>query len=343
MKIDKENIKKGMKNLAEGTQKIAGKTKDVVKKTTTVVIKKIDQNDDSSFDKEDLKVIKEKINNKAQKTAINMKKAYDEKRRDMDFKRLKPIFQKDVESVDFVFPKLICVSNIDKKYLENDVCKGAIGYKTDCKDLIVVTLFREELDKFGLEFYPDNESDVYYIDPINKNRYIALEDYFETLQIARVNELKRIAQDLGAKYFRVTLYAEKKEFTKQNKKIDAEEKYELEDTKVSIEHEQELAKAKKLDILSEDKFPGHNPIMPTISYLGKDTNIQTLIEMRMNAQSPLMNSKFAIKLSQSSGMKKKDAEKIDVALKMMKISGNTTILSEVNEEYRKYFEYEIEF
>ena len=336
MKIDKENLKRGFRNFADGT-------KDVVKKTTNAVIKRIDQNDDESFDKEDLKAIKGKINDKAQKTASNVKKAVDEKKKEIDLKKLKPIFVEDIESAEFVLPKLICVSNIDKKYLENDVCKGAIGYKTDCKDLTVITIFREELNHFGLEFYPDSDSDVYYIDPINKNRYIALEDYFEYLQIARVNELKRIAQDLGAKYFKVTLYAEKKEFTKQHKIKATEGEYSVAEATVHTEHEQELSKAKKLDILSEDKFPGHEPIMPTIHYLSKDTNIQTLIDMRMDSKSPLMNSKFAIKLSQSSGMKKKDAEKIDVALKMMKISGNTTILSEVSEESRKYFEYQIDF
>ena len=337
MKIDKENIKKSFKNLADGT-------KGVVKKTTSAVIKKIDQNDDATFDKEDLKAIKNKINNTAQKTSSNIKKAVDERRKENDLRKLQPIFVEDLESAEFVLPKLICVSNIDKKYSESDVCQGAIGYKTNCKDLTVINIFKENIELFGLKFQPDIDCEVYYVDPTDKNRYIALEDYFSYLQEVRVNELEKIAQDLGAKHFRITLMEEKKTFTKQEKKMNTDGNYGYgAKASVETEHQQVSSAANKVKILAEDTFPGHTPIKPKVQYLAKESNIQTLIELRLNPNSPLTNRKFAIELSKSSGMKKRDAEKIDMALKIMKISGNTTVANEISEEYRKYFEYEIDF
>lgn len=332
MKIDK----KGIKNFTNGT-------KEIMKKMTNVVIKTIDQNDDETFDKEDLKAIKCKINNTAQKTTSNIKKSIDEKRKENDLKKLQPIFLEDLESAEFVLPKLICVSKIDKKYAESDVCQGAIGYKTDCKDLTVINIFKENIDCFGLTFYPDIDCEVYYVDPTDKNRYIALEDYFAYLQEVRVNELEKIAQNLGAKHFKITLMEEKKNFTKQEKKMNTDGKYTIANASANTEHEHISSNASKVKILAEDNFPGHDPIMPKVKYLNKESNIQTLIELRMNPNSPLTNRKFAIELSKSSGMKKRDAEKIDIALKMMKISGNTTVSNEISEEYRKYFEYEIEF
>lgn len=296
MKIEKENIKKGFKNFADGT-------KGVMKKTTNSVIKKIDQNDDATFDKEDLKAIKDKINTTAQKTSSNIKKLVDEKRKENELKKLQPIFAEDLEKAEFILPKLICVSDIDKKYSESDVCRGAIGYKTDCKDLTVINIFKENIELYGLTFQPDIDCEVYYVDPTDKNKYIALEDYFSYLQEVRVNELEKIAQDLGAKHFRITLMEEKKTFTKHEKKMNTDGNY---GAKVSVETERQQvsSSASKVKILAEDSFPGHTPIKPRIRYLAKESNIQTLIELRMNPNSPLTNRKFSIELSKSSGMKK---------------------------------------
>ena len=68
-----------------------------------------------------------------------------------------------------------------------------------------------------------------------------------------------------------------------------------------------------------------------------------LIEMRMDETSPLTHQKFTLKLSNTSGIKENDAIKIDASLKAMRISGNTTITSEVRNESRRFFEYEIDF
>lgn len=52
---------------------------------------------------------------------------------------------------------------------------------------------------------------------------------------------------------------------------------------------------------------------------------------------------FFGKISNSSGLKESEAVKIDAVLKGMKCSGNTTVVSEVQNESRRYLEYEIDF
>ena len=42
-------------------------------------------------------------------------------------------------------------------------------------------------------------------------------------------------------------------------------------------------------------------------------------------------------------MKESDAVKIDAVLKGLKCSGNTTVVSELRNEARRYLEYDIEF
>ena len=89
--------------------------------------------------------------------------------------------------------------------------------------------------------------------------------------------------------------------------------------------------------------PGHSPQLPRLHYLQKEPSIQTLVAQRMDETSPISHQKYTLKLSNSSGIKEKDAVKIDMALKGMKIKGNTTMSSEFPNESRRYLEYEIDF
>ena len=98
-----------------------------------------------------------------------------------------------------------------------------------------------------------------------------------------------------------------------------------------------------LTIEAEMRFPGHAPIRPELHYLKKEINIANLIEMRMDPLSPLQHQIFNIEMSNSSGIKVKDAVKIDAALKAMKVSASTKIASEAQNEARRILEYEIEF
>lgn len=209
----------------------------------------------------------------------------------------------------------------------------------DQKGLHYVNIFKDSLDAFGLTFYPDSDREFYYMDPSDRDNYIALDEYFNYLRVVRVGELKKLAQDLGAKHFKLTYMEEKMSFS--SKKAAASSKNPA--ATVDAKHESEEEKFTSIKIEAESDFPGHPPIKPQLKYLQRDPAVQNLVAMRLDETSPLIREKFTLNLSNSSGMKEDDAIKIDAVLKGMKCSGNTTVASEARNESRRYLEYEIEF
>ena len=180
----------------------------IINKTKKSLTKIADQNDDGKFDKEDIIKVTNTI-----KTNI------DEKAKEIEKKKLQPIFPADIDDGDFLIQKFIRVADRDKKRSESEVCKGSIGYFTSTKGIRLLNIFRDSIDFFGLSFYPDNRSEFYYVDPSDRDRYIALDDYFNYLKAERISELQRIAQDLGAKHFKVTFVEEKSSYS--DRKINA--------------------------------------------------------------------------------------------------------------------------
>lgn len=324
------------KKTTKGMEKISS----LLFKAKENAVKLADQNDDGKFDLNDVSVVADNLGQAAKNTVSVLKENLEEKNRELEKKLLQPVFAEDLDSADFFMSKLIRIIDKDKKRAESEVCQGAIGYITPQKDLKVVNLFTDKVDAFGLSFYPDRASEIYYVDPSDHDRYIALDDYFSYLKIARVTELQKIAQDLGAKHFKVTYREEKASFSKNSHKEKAEVK-----GNGGIEADRELtaSDAAKVEIAGEAYFPGHEPIEPILHYLQRDPSILSLIAMRMDEKAPLTHQKFTLNLSNSSGIKEKDAIKIDAVLKAMKIAGNATVTSEVKNEERRFFEYEIDF
>ena len=207
-----------------------------------------------------------------------------------------------------------------------------------------MNIFKDKLEPFGLTFYPDADGELYYVDPSDRDRYIALDEYFNYLKVERVNELQKIAQDLGAKHFRVTYKEQKATFSQQTAKASGGVRGNGMG-RANFDAAQELSSSEvsAVEVAAEMDCPGHAPIEPKLRYMQKESSILTLIEMRMDKESPLTHQKYTLKLSNTSGIKEKDAMKIDAALKAMKISGNTTVANEVRNESRRFFEYEIDF
>ena len=97
-------------------------------------------------------------------------------------------------------------------------------------------------------------------------------------------------------------------------------------------------------VISECSYEGSgNPIMPKLNYFRDDADITNLIDMRMNDINSIKSKTYSIKYNSTSGMKVKEAVKIDTILKKLKISGNGSVVSEVEKENRLSLEYHIEF
>lgn len=202
----------------------------------------------------------------------------------------------------------------------------------------MVNLFTDSLDVFGLTFYPDADGEFYYVNPTDRDNYIALNEYFSYLKTVRINELQRVAQDLGARHFRVIFKEEQATFSqtkdKKQAKLAAAGSGE-------IEQEREEKKYDMVDIAAELYMDGHEPREPELVYLLKDECVRHLIQTRMTGG--VNSQKISIKMSSSSGIRESDAAKIDAVLKGMKVIGNTTWVGEVRNESRRYLEYEIDF
>lgn len=304
------------------------------------VVQSADQNDDGKFNLEDVSVIAKSVGNSVKQGTLAIKDSVSEQTRLLELKTLQPIFLDALDSTAFLMPKFIRITDRDKKYVESEVCKGSIGYTSNTKGFQYVNIFRDSVDSFGLTFYPDCDCEFYYVDPSDRDKYIALDEYFGYLKTARVNELQKIAQDLGAKYFKVTYKEEQTSFSEKKTKRHVS-------TKGIIAADAELNSTVKkystVEITAEMEFPGHTPIKPQLKYMQRDPSIQTLVAMRMDESAPLINQKYMLKMSNSSGMKEADAAKIDGVLRTMKISGNATVSSEAKNEARRYLEYEIRF
>lgn len=314
--------------------------KDLLEKSKDITIQVADQNADGKFDLEDVSVIAGSVGNVMKKGAQTLKETTDEKARQLELKTLQPIFLETLNDTDFLMSRFIRITDRDKKHAESEVCKGSIGFLSDQKGLHIVNIFRDSIDSYGLSFYPDCDSEFYYVDPSDRDGYIALDEYFSYLKQVRISELQKIAQDLGAKHFKVTYKEEKTSFSekKVSKKVTAKPI-----ASIAVEQNNENKKYSIVEIAAEMECPGHTPVKPKLKYMKYDPSINGLVEMRMNEHAPLLHQKFMLKLSNSSGLKESEAIKIDAVLKGMKCTGNATVLSETQNESRRYLEYEIDF
>ena len=332
MEVKKINLGEVAAGAGKNAKAFLGKTKDTI-------IKAVDQNGDGSFDFKDVSAMADSIGNAAQNAANAMRDNAEARNREKERKALQPIFLEDLDSTDFTLSKLIRVADIDKKHAESEVCKGSVGFISEQKELRIVNIYKNMVDAFGISLYPDADSEIYYIDPSDRNQYIALDDYFGYLKIARVNELQKIAQDLGAKHFRVTYREKKASITKNDMKAKGNVRVGASDAERNFS----ISDNANIEVAAEMQCLGHAPIEPKLLYLRGEPSIQSLIALRMDENSQIFHQEFSLKLSNSSGIKEKDAVKIDAALKAMKISGNTTVVSEAQSESRRFLEYEVDF
>ena len=237
-------------DISEKALDAKNKTVSILNKTKDALTQVADQNDDGKFDKEDVAKVTNAI-----------KESADEKVRQIELKRLQPIFPADIDDGDFLLHKFIRVADKDKKRAESRVCQGSIGYFTNSKGIRLLNIFRDCVDAFGLTFFPDNSSEFYYVDPSDRDRYIALDDYFSYLKAERISELQRIAQDLGAKHFKVTYVEEKSSYSdrivKGNGKV-------VGYASADVERKKSESDYSKIEIAAENDFPGKS--MKTIEH-----------------------------------------------------------------------------
>ena len=312
------------------------KTQELVSRAS----KAADQNEDGKLDFEDAATIMTSAGSAAKRLMVSAGELASETSRKIEFKSLRPLFPAEICLEGGALPRFIRVVDRDKKFEENELCAGAVGFRSSHGKTEMVNLFRDSVEEMGLRFYPDADEEFYFVDPSDPKFYLALERYFDYLKVAQVNELQRIAQELGAKHFQVTFKEERSALLKE--KVKTQGKL-MKIGSAEMKHDQSQKQYAITEIVAKMDFPGHAPTEPQLRYLRNDQSIQTLISLRMNAESPLLHQTLILKMSNSSGLKEAEAARIDAILKGLKCAGNITVVSEVQNESRRYLEYDIEF
>ena len=256
--------------------------------------------------------------------------------------KYRPIFPDKFDPDSFDFPNMINVVEFDKR-MGIEECRGAIGYQEKINNVELLGIYKGDMDKYGVTFYPEKTETAYYVHPLQKNVYIEVSEYFKYLKQARVAELEYIAQSLGAKHFKVSIMEEST--SEQIKKAKGGAKLGVGKDKggVDVDTETKEKQYNFLGVAAENRYPGKAPVRPELKFWANNESIKSLVEQRMDPENPLLSKTFRLDYNTCTGIKEKEAAKIDGVLKTLKFSGAGSISEEVKSESKKRFEYTIEF
>ena len=246
----------------------------------------------------------------------------------------------------FRMPTMIHVVEKDKKHKNSPFCEHALGHLSVENGVEVLNVYPHHMKDLGVKFYPDMGRKIYYVHPFQKDIYIDIEDYFHQLKTAKVDELERIAYDLGAKHAEIIFRTDKVELENEKQKAElGAKKGKKKIVDVKAEHNQNELKKESLVVEKTINLGGHDdPHEPDLIYFKEDEDIKNLIYMRMDPKNKLKNKECKIKCSNSSEIKSSDAAKIQGALdKMGGVSAGFSLMSETLEESCTTLIYKIEF
>ena len=256
--------------------------------------------------------------------------------------KYKPLFVDRLNHDSFVYPNMINVVEYDKR-MDIEECRGAIGYQERINNVDILGIYKADVDKYGITLYPEIAETAYYVHPLQKNTYIEISEYFKYLKQARVAELEYIAQSLGAKHFKVSIMEETS--SEQIKKTSGGAKlgFSIFKAGTSVESNNSEKKYEYIGVAAENIYPGKDPVRPELKFWANNESIKSLVEQRMDLENRLISKTFRLDYNTSTGIKEKEAAKIDGALKALKFSGAGSISEEARSESRKRIEYTIEF
>lgn len=265
----------------------------------------------------------------------------EQRKNENDIRKYRPVYEENIKSPEFVLPSMIRVVGDDVRRTIK-ACEGAIGYYTEGKGAKVFNIYKEHLNLFDIEFYPYQEEAVYYVDPCYENHYIRIDEYFVYLKKVRVDELISLAQDLGAKHVEIVLKAK----ALSSSVGDGSGKMRLGKWGVDASFSRSQNEAIGAEIAADINFSGQSkPVKPKINYFKNESDILSLIEMRMTpkTENRILSKKYSFRYGNSSGIKVSDAEKIDLSLASLGLGLSRSVTNEVNNECDTLLEYSIEF
>ena len=277
-------------------------------------------------------------------------KVQDENRKNQ-LKKYNPVFKEDYNSETFRMPYMIVITtDADRKDIE--VCQGAIGWKSAQKDTEVFHLYDTAVELTGLKFVPAPSKDTfYYVDDLDRNRYIKLDSYFDTMQEAMVAELANIAFSLGAKSYSIDLAENVSEHIADNMKGSIAVKLPFAGKKgkqggnISAEYSEQMKS--NVNIANKSNFStGAAPEHPNLRIFKNNDLINGLIDMRL--KSYMNNNKMGdysieIKKSNYTSINRSIASDIDATVKKINTKANFNMEQKRQKNSEQTLIYKIEF
>ncbi len=358
--------KNDVKEKSEGKKdsKIAG----IFKKAAGSMAKAMDQDGDGKFDLRDVGVGAKKVAGAAQKAAggvadatkkaaegaaaavkegsAQIARSIEEQKLANELEKLRPVFLCDLADEEFICPNIIRIAEEDSKHRASSQCKGSIGHLEERGGVDVLFLYPTDLNSLALSFEPENDEGLYYRDPYEHGNYLSVDSYFDRIRDGQIHELQRVAQDLGAKHFKITVSEMKKSVmavgVKGKAGIKPPKVFGKKNASVDVSVSNKSNEYSDIRIAAEMNFGGAEPKKPALKYYKHDENVNNLISMRLH-DNDLVNYKFDLECGKGSGIKHDDAVKVDAAISAMKLNGNVSFTSVLEEEMRRVLRYEIEF
>ena len=255
--------------------------------------------------------------------------------------KYRPIFADEIDG-KFPFPNIINVIDYDKRK-DIQECQGALGFQKRIKDTDVLEVYSDTADQLDITFYPEKTISAYYVHPLDKDTYIEISEYFKYLKEARIAELKTIAQALGASHFKVSIMEESRAESIKKAKADSLLGFRKDKASASVSKDDNEKKYDFIGVASESYYKGKAPVRPELKYWASNATIKTLVEQRLSNDNPLISETYRLDYNTSTGIKEKEAAKIDGVLKVLKFKGAGNITEEVKQESKKRFEYTVDF
>ncbi len=259
---------------------------------------------------------------------------------------LSPANVSSTRGASFAMPAIIHVVDKDKKHADSKACEHSLGHLSEENGITVLNVYPHHMKDLGVSFFPNAERSIYYVDPVQKDLYIDIQEYFQQLKLARVNELEQLAYALGATHFEILFKTNTVELEKAKKKAELgvkKGKKKLVDVKA--EHDEKEMKKESIEVAKALDLGGHSdPQVPEMVYFKDNADIQNLIYMRMDKKNDLKKKECSIKYSFSSGITESDAAKIQGAVdKMGGGSAGVSLMNESLNESHTTLIYKIEF
>lgn len=289
---------------------------------------------------ESVKNTAKSISDSVEEKNVARKEQWELDKLESDLKKYMPLWKKELDSPDFMLPPIIRIVDDDVRRTV-PACDGAVGFWT-VKGMRMLNIYREYAECLGVSFHPYISDFVYYVDPCYKDLYIKIDDYFSYLKKVRVDELVSIAQDLGAKHVEVVFKTD----DRQSHMVGAAGAGGLRIFSAAASAVNKSYMGKTLEIAAKMDFSGsETPVEPTPVYFKNESDIRSLIKMRMSPAdgNRILAKTYSLKYSDSSGMSVTVAAAVDVAISSFGYKTTFHAEDEVRSESDIILEYSIEF